>query len=108
MVYFSFVEPWGYDDSINYISKCERKASDDIYFHRELLGYSKENRFVELVTISGHEGRLDTREDRINAKGLFPELQPGSREAKLFSRNRAHKFDKGVIFISARVHPGEV
>ena len=108
MVYFSFVDPWGYEDSLNYFTKCEKKASTDIYFHRELLGYSKENRFVELITISGHEGRQDTREETINAKGLFPNLEPGSKESKIFSRNRAHKFDKDVVFLSARVHPGEV
>jgi hypothetical protein len=27
--------------------------NDEIYFHRELLGYSKELRYVELLTITG-------------------------------------------------------
>jgi hypothetical protein len=56
MTYFSFVEPWGYEDSIEYFTKREKNIEwngAQIYFHRELLGYSKEMRYVELITITG-------------------------------------------------------
>jgi|TARA_B110000285_G_C15136051_1_gene627000 hypothetical protein len=32
--------------------------SEEIYFHRELLGYSKELRNMELITITGNDGNL--------------------------------------------------
>ena len=108
MVYFSFVEPWGYEDSINYFTKCKKKAKSDIYFHRELLGYSRELRYVELITITGQNENSHEREATIPAQGLFPSFTVGSPEEKLFSRERCHRFDKKVIFLSARVHPGEV
>ena len=82
--------------------------SDEVYFHRELLGYSKEKRYVELITITGTNGDTKRREDTIEGHGLFPEIKPGTPEAEIFSDKRCHKFDKPTIFLSARVHPGEV
>ena len=83
--------------------------SEEIYFHRELLGYSKEMRFMELITITGNDGNLpEEREDKIDGQGLFPAFGPGSNEEKIFSHKRCLKFEKPVIFFSARVHPGEV
>lgn len=39
---------------------------------------------------------------------MFPEFQYPEVESLIFSRERAHRFDKPVVFLSARVHPGEV
>lgn len=115
LTYFSFVEPWGYEDSINYFTsrheqiKASQRMSEEIYFHRELLGYSKEMRFVELITITGHpEEKPTEREEVIKGKGLFPSFSEGSEESKIFSRQRCLKINKPVVFLTARVHPGEV
>jgi hypothetical protein len=54
------------------LRKISEKYSEEIYFHRELLSYSLEERSVELITISGHNGKLEDREDSI--KGLFPDF----------------------------------
>ena len=82
--------------------------SDEIYFHRELLGYSKELRYMELITITGKNECAKIREDKIEEDGLFPTFEEDSPEAKIFSSKRAMKFNKPTVFLSARVHPGEV
>lgn len=38
------------------------KYNDEIYFHREILGYSIENRAIELLTISGTNKMTDEKE----------------------------------------------
>ena len=94
LTYFSFVEPWGYEDSQNYFTslgdKIEKSArmSDEIYFHRELLGYSKEMRYMELITITGKNENTKKREDKIECPGCFPAFTEGSEESKLFSSQR--------------------
>ena len=83
--------------------------SEEIYFHRELLGYSKEMRYMELITLTGNDGNLpEEQEDKIDGPGLFPAYGPESDEAKIFSNERCLKFEKPVVFLTARVHPGEV
>jgi len=52
--------------------------SEEIYFHRELLGYSKELRYMELITITGSNNKTEEREDKIEGVGLFPEIVEGS------------------------------
>ena len=115
ITYFCFMEPWGYEDTIKYFSdwhekiKSSPRMSDEVYFHRELLGYSLEKRYMELITISGKNDMEEEREEKIDGKGLFPEFEDNSEEAKIFSRERCHKFkDKKVVFFCARVHPGEI
>lgn len=71
-------------------------AKSDIYYYRELLINSYEQRRVDLLTISSFEGIDEEREERI--RNLFPD----------YSIQRCHKFkNKKIIFISSRVHPGE-
>ena len=49
--------------------------NEEIYFHRELLGYSKEMRNVELITITGKDGDLpEEREKKIEGPGMFPPI----------------------------------
>ena len=83
--------------------------SEEIYFHRELLGYSKELRYVELITITGKGDNVSKkREDKIEGVGMFPPIEEGSPEDKIFSKKRCFVVEKPVVFLSARVHPGEV
>lgn len=72
------------------------EVREDIYYYRELLINSYEQRRIELLTITSFHGIEDKREERL--KNLFPD----------YSKPRCHTFkDKKVIFISSRVHPGE-
>ncbi|KAL7047706.1 hypothetical protein ACKWTF_003085 [Chironomus riparius] len=69
---------------------------NDIYYCRELLINTVEQRRVDILTITSFDGIEDDREDRL--KNLFPDT----------STLRSHKFkNKKIIFISSRVHPGE-
>lgn len=72
------------------------EMKNDIYYCRELLINSVEQRRIDILTITSFDGIEDDREDRL--KNLFPDL----------STPRSHKFkNKKIIFISSRVHPGE-
>lgn len=69
---------------------------NDIYYYRELLVNSVEQRRIDLLTVSSFDGIEEEREERV--KNLFPDI----------STPRCHKFkNKKIIFISSRVHPGE-
>jgi hypothetical protein len=110
-MYIAFTYPFSYEDCNQYFDnvqdKIQRNLSDQIYFHRELLVESLEERHVELITITGQNEKLEEREESL--KGLFPDFnQSDETLAKRFSTERAHKFNKRVVFLSARVHPGEV
>ena len=87
--------------------KISSSLSDQIYFHRELLTYSLEERNVELITITGHNERCEEREE--NMQGLFPEFDATDEiMSRRFTTHRPFKFNKRIVFLSARVHPGEV
>lgn len=51
---------------------------------------------MDILTITGHSNKLEQREDYID--NLFP-----NKKIK-----RPFKFNKPTVFLSARVHPGEV
>lgn len=74
--------------------------SETTYIHREILYYSREHRPQEIVTFSDRSGITEEREDLI--PGLFPEHSTSDPK-----NMRCFKFKKPVIFLSARVHPGE-
>lgn len=72
------------------------ELKNEIYYHRELLINSFEQRRVDFLTITSFEGIEDEHEERL--KNLFPD----------FSAPRCHNFkNKKIIFLSSRVHPGE-
>ncbi len=73
-----------------------------IYFHRELACRSCQGRRVDLLTVTSVSGVLPEREESLG--GLFPVSQGGEGATS----TRPFKFEgKKVVFLSARVHPGE-
>lgn len=73
--------------------------SEGVYFHRETLCFSIENRRVDLLTISGHNGKHPEglREPPIN------HVHPVRSETP-----RPWVFpEKRIVLITCRVHPGE-
>ncbi|CAH0391215.1 unnamed protein product [Bemisia tabaci] len=76
--------------------KVQRHRLDDIYYKRETICLTCEGRKVDLLTITSYHGITSQREPRY--AGLFPEKDV----------DRPFRFvGKKVIFLSARVHPGE-
>lgn len=112
--YVAFTFPYSYRELQSYLGKLERRYGCDkilndktpakleqmspkIYFHRELACRSLQGRRVELITLSDTTGISVDREPVLDK--LFPEVH---------QKPRARKFaGKKVVFVSARVHPGE-
>ncbi|XP_063823990.1 cytosolic carboxypeptidase-like protein 5 isoform X1 [Ostrinia nubilalis] len=101
--FFAFTYPFSFAELQIALNSIDMKmlplpppqSLDDIYYYRECLIYSLEGRRVDLLTITSHHGITTEKEERL--KNLFPENQ-----------ERPFKFqNKKIIFISARVHPGE-
>ncbi|KAL0882170.1 hypothetical protein ABMA27_000718 [Loxostege sticticalis] len=101
--FFAFTYPFSFAELQIALNSIDMKmlplpppqSLDDIYYCRECLIYSLEGRRVDLLTITSHHGITSEKEERL--KNLFPENQ-----------ERPYKFqNKKIIFISARVHPGE-
>lgn len=108
---FAFTYPYSYTTLQNELSEYLLHNSDKInqldnpnsvYYVQELLTNSCDLLRVDLLTITSCEGYSDEHEPLL--PDLFPDLvTPSSRSL------RPHIFPtKEVIFISARVHPGEV
>ncbi|GBG27948.1 Cytosolic carboxypeptidase-like protein 5 [Hondaea fermentalgiana] len=83
-----------------------QKPGNDIYFHREILTKSLQDRPVDILTItSSTEGPLAPESDYMqnvqseHGQYLFPERSRMS-SCKEFP-------SKPIVFVSARVHPGE-
>lgn len=97
MACFAFCYPYSYLElQQKLLSLDERSMKQDMYYHRELLIRSADGRRIDLITLSSKEGMSDEAEPRIPK--LFPDQ----------SRPRARRFqNKRVVFVSARVHPGE-
>ncbi len=104
LIFFAFTYPYSYTMVQNDISILDNRVNEpsnpnSLYASRELLTQSVDGLRVDLITITNANGiLLEQREEALD--GLFPnsvkELRP-----HLFPK-------KEVIFVSARVHPGEV
>jgi len=102
-VYFAFSYPFSYHDIQEKMLKIEKKLENanylDVYFHKELLGRSIEGRKVDLITLTSKKGMTNEHEELID--NWFPNHKGDQSK-------RALKFtNKKVIFLTARVHPGE-
>lgn len=99
VTYYAFTYPFTYSELQTMLESLDCRfppGCPSVYYHRELLVYSLDHWRVDLVTVSSHKGRVEEREDRL--PGLFP----------LTDQLRPHRFpNKKVVFVSARVHPGE-
>ncbi|XP_078036951.1 cytosolic carboxypeptidase-like protein 5 isoform X2 [Augochlora pura] len=103
ITYLAFTYPFSYTDLQNYLRRVEARiakrnitCADDVYYHRECAIKSLEGRRLDVVTISSFHYISTEREDRLI--NMFPEKH----------EERPFKFwNKKVIFVSARVHPGE-
>lgn len=95
-VFFAFTYPWSYSDNNDFLDYLAERVPPSVYFYRETIAFSKENRKIELVTISSYKGLCETAEKGI--QNLFPTDKP-----------RAKRFEnKAYVMITARVHPGEI
>ncbi|XP_027233246.2 cytosolic carboxypeptidase-like protein 5 [Penaeus vannamei] len=97
--HYAFTYPFTYSELQNMLESLDHKfsvSSPSLYYHRELLIKSLDGWRVDLVTVSSHNGKVEEREARL--PGLFPNV----------NEPRPHRFpSKKVVFVSARVHPGE-
>ncbi|XP_076046739.1 cytosolic carboxypeptidase-like protein 5 [Oratosquilla oratoria] len=96
---YAFTYPFTYTEMQNLLDSIDKRFSQDspsLYYHRELLVRSLDGWRLDLLTISSHLDKALEREARL--VGLFPEV----------NNPRPFKFpNKKVVFVSARVHPGE-
>ncbi len=99
-VLFAFCFPWSYDKNIEFLKYLNNLVKENenskIYFHNEVLIQSREKRDLNLITITSKNNIIKNQYEQ-NIMGLFP------------NKNRCNKTlnDKPIIFITARVHPGE-
>ena len=129
-VFFAFCFPWSLTDNETLMQRIEQKLGEkkeqeeNIYFHRETLGYSLQKRPVEVITLTSMVSsfappwRLVLFSALSDACGLVAQ-EPSDADAlqeeprlpgcyPIESKPRALHFpDKKVFVLSARVHPGE-
>jgi len=105
-LFFAFTYPYSYtmvqcdfqNWDATHVNNFDLEGS--IYYYRELLTVTPDGLRVDLVTISSVDGVSIEKEQML--PGLFPDCDSqGSQRCHAFS-------DKEIMFISARVHPGEV
>lgn len=93
-LFFAFTVPYPYCEILKSVHFFSTVCPRDSVFLREILSYSLDHRPIELLTISHKSNFLEEREAVV--PGAFPTGQRVCRKAK-----------KPIVFISARVHPGE-
>lgn len=104
-IYFSFTYPYSYTTLMNELDEYSTHINDmskegSIYFKRELLTNSCDQRRIDLLTITSVDG-YDSKNHEPLLSGLFPDAHKPTDRPPLFP-------SKEVVFISSRVHAGEV
>ena len=96
--FFAFCIPFSCTDNERLMATVQKHAEqrDDLYFCREILGYSKHGRPIDLLTITSKGGMLDSAEAPLS----YPCVDRG---------DAARAFDpkKKIFVVTSRVHPGE-
>jgi cytosolic carboxypeptidase protein 5 len=92
--YFAYAPPYTYAEITQSISLFQQHVPEDCAMWREVLTRSLDGRDVEIITIS-HKGNFTDV-----AEAAIPDLFPCNKQ-------RCWSAKKPVVFISARVHPGE-
>ena len=100
-VLFAYCFPWSYEKNESYLEYIKNNYINklneaNIYYHDEILTYSKEKRNIHLLTITSKKN-IDFTKNEPYISGLFPDK----------NRSNLIMHDKHIIFITARVHPGE-
>lgn len=104
---FAFTYPYSYatlqSDLAAIVDSHANNSKNDseaIFCQRELITESCEKRRIDLLTITSMEGMTQQREPLM--PNLFPDsIKPDYQRPPVFP-------NKEVIFVSCRVHPGEV
>lgn len=105
-LFFAFTYPYSYSQvqsELQVYDETHVNALDDptsIFYKRELLTSSIDGRRIDLLTITSAAGRRDYEYEPL-LSGLFPDSKHTTDRSPVF-------VGKEVIFISSRVHPGEV
>ena len=101
-IFFAFTYPYSYDSVEAELAELPEMNNHllpgSIYYHREILTSTPDGRNINLLTITSVDGSGEKCEPALS--GLFPNY-PRCPRPPTFP-------EKEIIFISARVHPGEV
>lgn len=102
---FAFTYPYTYTqmqnelDAIDVLHHHNNHIANGIFYQRELLTRSCDGRKVDLLTITSLDGMSKDREPLLS--GLFPDARKATERPPIFP-------EKEVVFVSCRVHSGEV
>ena len=105
-LYFAFTYPYTYTMVQNELAAIDSAHTNEldkkgsIFYQRELVTRSLDGRNIDLLTISSVEGISRTEHEPL-LSGLFPETRKQGERPPVFPA-------KEIVFVSARVHSGEV
>ncbi len=105
-LYFAFTYPYTYTQIQNELDQYDINHQNNfdlpgtLFYQRELLTRSCDGRRIDLLTITSIDG-MSKQEREPLISGLFPESNSSTQRPPLFP-------NKEVVFVSARVHSGEV